>query len=64
MVNCKACFATVPNSILYMHLPVTSAVSYLFTELAECSVGPGTRCGARKLARTLRIIYIKNNNNL
>ena len=56
MVNCKACFATVPSSILYVHLPVTPAVPYLPTGLAGCSVGPGLSCGARKLARTPRVI--------
>jgi len=30
-------------------------VSYLPTGLAGCSVGPGISCGARKLARTLRV---------
>ena len=34
---------------------VTFAVSYLFTWLAGCSVGPGISCGARKLARTPRV---------
>jgi hypothetical protein len=34
------------------YILVTSAVSYLPTRLAGCSVGPGIGCGARKLART------------
>ena len=34
---------------------VTSAVSYLPTRLARCSVGPGISCGARKLAQTPRV---------
>ena len=47
---------TVPSSIFFVYLPVTPAVSYLFTELAGCSVGAGISCAARKLARTFRVI--------
>ena len=36
-------------------MPVIPAVSYLPTRLAGCSVGPGIRYGARKLARTPRV---------
>jgi hypothetical protein len=59
VVNCKACFVTVPSSIISVYQPVTPVVSYLPTGLAECSVGPGISCGARKLARTLRVIKKK-----
>ena len=56
MFNCKAYFAIVPSSIFYVHLSVTPAVPYLPTGLAGYSVGPGISCGARKLARTPRVI--------
>jgi hypothetical protein len=39
---------------------VIPAVSYLFTGLAGCSVGPGISCGARKLARTHRVTKKKS----
>jgi len=59
VVNCKACFVTVPSSIISVYQPVTPVVPYLSTGLAGCSVGPGISCGARKLARTLRVIKKK-----
>ena len=59
MVNCKACFATVPSSILSVHLHVTPAVPYLPTGLAGCSVGPEISCDAHKLVRTSRVIKKK-----
>jgi len=42
-----------------VYQPVTPAVPYLPTGLAGCSVGPGISCGARKLARTPRVIKKK-----
>jgi len=36
-------------------MSVTSAVSYLFTKLAGCSVSPGISCGTCKLVRTPRV---------
>jgi hypothetical protein len=59
VVNCKACFVTVPSSIISVYQPVTPVMPYLPTGLAECSVGPGISCGACKLARTLRVIKKK-----
>jgi len=35
-------------------------MSYLLTGLAGCSVGPGISRGARKLARTSRVIKKEN----
>jgi hypothetical protein len=40
-------------------MPVTPAVLYLPTGLAECSVGSGISRDARKLARKSRVIYKK-----
>jgi hypothetical protein len=59
VVNCKACFVTIPSSIVSVYQPVTPVVPYLPTGLAGCSVGPRISCGARKLARTLRVIKKK-----
>jgi hypothetical protein len=39
-----------------MCMSVTPAVPYLSTKLAGCSVDPGNSRGARKLARTPRVI--------
>ena len=58
MIICKACFVSVPNSIV--HLSVTLAVPYLPTGIAGCSEGPEISCGAHKLARTLWVIKKKN----
>jgi hypothetical protein len=43
-----------------MCTPIISAVPYLFTGLAGCSVDLGNSCGARKLARTPRVIQKKS----
>jgi hypothetical protein len=40
-------------------MSVIPVVLYMLTGLAGCSVGSGISCGACKLARTPRIIYIK-----
>jgi hypothetical protein len=44
-------------------MSVIPAVPYLSTGLAGCSVSPGISRGARKLARTPRVIKNNNNNN-
>ena len=41
-------------------MSVTPAVLYLPTRLAGCSVGPGINRGARKLARTPRVLKKKS----
>jgi hypothetical protein len=46
------------------YMLVTSAVSYLPTRLAGCSVGPGIGCGARKLARTPWVTKKKKKNQI
>ena len=42
---------------------VTPAVLYMLTGLARCLVSPGISCGARKLARTPRVIQKKKKYN-
>ena len=64
MVSTEACgpavLAGFPASASWVQAstctPITTAVSYLSPGLARCSVGPGISRGARKLARTPRII--------
>jgi hypothetical protein len=47
-----------------MCIPVTPAVPYMPTGLAGCSVGPRISRGARKLARTPRVIKNKKKNKM
>ena len=57
----EAWLAPVPSSTLHVHA-CHPAVPYLSTGLAGCSVDPGNSRGARKLARTPRVI--KKNKDL
>jgi hypothetical protein len=41
---------------VFVYTPVTPAVFYMSTGLAECSMSPEISRGARKLARTPRVI--------
>nr|TKS00238.1 hypothetical protein D5086_0000184510 [Populus alba] len=56
LINSKACLCEGPGFDPQEYQPVTPAVSYLPTGLAGCSVGPGNSRGARKLARTPRLL--------
>ena len=61
-VGLESLFPSCLYWVLLCGMPVTSAVPYMLTGLAGCSVGRGISRGARKLAWTPTLIKQKNKN--